>query len=98
MTPYADRLEDKLTAAFAPVHLHIHDDSHRHAGHNPDGPGHAPLDSPVTGYGETHFNIEITAEAFRGLSRVAAQRLVYAVVADELRERVHALSLICKAP
>jgi len=33
------------------------------------------------------------ASAMNGLSRVARQRAVYAVLKDELQERVHALAL-----
>ena len=43
--------------------------------------------------GETHFNITVVSAAFEGKSRVARQRLVYEIVAEELKERVHALGL-----
>ena len=47
--PYARRMVEKLTAAFAPSLLEIKDDSHKHAGHADRiaalGPsGHAPVD------------------------------------------------------
>lgn len=87
MGAYADRLRTKLEAAFAPTRLEIVDDSHRHAGHVGDRPG-----------GETHFNVTVVSAAFAGLNRVARQRLVYAAVADELKERVHALQLRTLAP
>lgn len=79
----------KLTEALAPTRLEIDDDSASHSGHagaHPDGGG------------ETHFNVRIESAAFLGKSRVARQRLVYGIVADELRERVHALSLKLTAP
>ena len=94
MGHFSDRMEHKLRMAFNPSHLIIRDDSHRHAGHMPSGPGHAPVD----GSGETHFTVEITSEFFRDRTRVECQRLVYAVLESELKERVHALSLECKAP
>ncbi|UEM20320.1 BolA family transcriptional regulator [Skermanella mucosa] len=84
---YATRMRNKLTEAFRPSRLEIVDDSHRHAGHA----GADPL-------GETHFNILIVSETFDGKSRVARQRLVYEAVAEELRERVHALSLKTLTP
>lgn len=93
-TPYRDRIETKLTAAFSPLHLVIQDDSHRHAGHRPQGEGHAP----VGGDGETHFLVEIAATAFRGKSRVDRQRMVYDVLETELKEHVHALALRCLSP
>ncbi len=89
MSEYRTRIEQKLTAAFDPSELVIEDDSHRHSGHagaHPDGGG------------ETHFNVKIVSQGFVGENRVARQRKVYAVLADELAERVHALSLITITP
>jgi BolA family transcriptional regulator, general stress-responsive regulator len=83
----ADTLRAKLTAAFAPQRLQIVDESHRHAGHAGARPE-----------GETHFNVEIVSAAFAGRSRVDRQRLVYAALAAELRERVHALALKTLTP
>jgi BolA family transcriptional regulator, general stress-responsive regulator len=86
-TPTLDRLRSRLTAAFAPVRLDIFDDSHRHAGHSGSRPG-----------GETHFRITIVAAAFAGQNRVARQRAVYGVLAEELANQVHALSLTALTP
>jgi BolA family transcriptional regulator, general stress-responsive regulator len=83
----AQRIEAKLTAAFRPERLAIHDESHRHAGHAGWRPG-----------GETHFRVEIVAAAFAGQSRVARQRAVYAALAEELAGGVHALQLTALAP
>ncbi|MEQ9449270.1 MAG: BolA family protein [Rhodospirillaceae bacterium] len=38
------------------------------------------------------------SDVFAGKSRLERQRLVYGVLADELKERVHALSLKLTAP
>jgi len=84
---YSARIERKLTEAFSPVVLNIKDDSHLHAGHT----GHNPL-------GKTHFSICIVSQVFAGMSAVARQREIYRVLADELRERVHALSLQALSP
>jgi BolA protein len=89
MTTYANRMRTKLTESLAPTRLEIEDDSashHGHAGAHPDGGG------------ETHFNVTIESAVFAGKNRVARQRLVYGILADELRERVHALSLKLTAP
>lgn len=80
---YAERMQTKLTEAFAPVALEIIDESEAHRGHG----------GYVEG-GETHFKIIIRAEAFNGMNRVAQQRAVMAAVKDELNERVHALALV----
>lgn len=82
-----DRLTAKLTAAFAPTTLDVEDESHRHAGHAGARPG-----------GETHFRIQMVSEAFLGKSRIERHRLVHAVLADELRDRIHALALSLDAP
>ena len=52
----AQTIEEKLRDALAPVHLHVVDDSGRHAGHAGARPG-----------GETHFNVEVVADAFAGI-------------------------------
>jgi len=79
---YADRMREKLIAAYNPVALEIIDESEAHRGHGGYREG-----------GETHFKIIIQAAAFNGLSRVARQRAVMATVKAEMDERVHALAL-----
>src|SRR3954454_4409725 len=83
----AETIHRKLTDRLASVGLDIVDESHRHAGHAGARPE-----------GETHFTVTIVAAAFAGLSRVARQRLVYGILAEELATRVHALSLTTLAP
>jgi len=83
----ADTIRTKLADAFAPTRLDIRDDSRLHAGHAGARPE-----------GETHFSVEIVSRVFAGKSRVERQRLVHAVLADELRQRVHALALRTLAP
>lgn len=83
----ADRIESKLTEAFAPSHLDVKDQSFLHAGHAGARPG-----------GETHFHVTMVSDRFAGQNRVARQRSVYAVLADELAERVHALQLTLRTP
>lgn len=84
---YAARIHQKLTANLAPELLEVVDESDRHA-------GHAGADAK----GETHFHVTIVSSAFTGRSRVERQRMVYALLADELRERVHALGLTTRTP
>ena len=81
------RIRDLLTESFEPEHLKITDDSARHAGHAGAAPG-----------GETHYNIEITSNAFAGLSRVQIQRAVMLVLQKEFDTGLHALSLQAKMP
>jgi BolA protein len=83
----AATIRRKLEEAFAPVHLDVVDESHMHVGHAGAQAG-----------GETHFRVLIAAATFAGKSRIERQRLIFAVLADELRDRVHALSLTVRAP
>ena len=83
----ADRIRDKLTEAFAPMELSVEDESAKHAGHSGARPG-----------GETHFRVRIVADVFASMNRVERQRRVYAVLADEMNDRVHALALTVSAP
>jgi len=85
--PIAASLRRKLQAAFSPLSLSIEDESARHAGHMGARPE-----------GETHFKVRIVSSAFAGQSRVERQRKVYACVAQELKERVHALSVTALTP
>jgi BolA protein len=83
----AERITRKLTEAFSPDALNVVDESHLHKGHAGHRPG-----------GESHFRVKITAAAFRGKSRLAAHRMVYEALADEIAEGVHALAIEAKAP
>jgi BolA protein len=78
----ADEIKHKLTEAFAPDHLEVVNDSHRHAGHAGDD-----------GTGETHFNVIIRAPAFGPMNRVARHRAVHAALGPDLINRIHALAL-----
>ena len=46
----------------------------------------------VAGDGQ-HFEALIVSDAFRGLSRLARHRLVYAALGDRMRAEIHALSM-----
>jgi BolA protein len=81
------RIEEKLTAAFAPQQLDVIDESHRHEGHAGHRPG-----------GETHFRVHIVSEAFRGKNRIERHRMVNQTLSGELAERVHALAIHASAP
>ena len=81
------RIEEALTEAFAPVSLKVTDDSAQHAGHAGASPE-----------GETHYSVEIVAEAFDGLSRVQVQRTIMMVLQKEFDTGLHALALKASAP
>ena len=85
--PVATEIEARLRAALNPDRLAVIDDSESHRGHA----GH-------DGSGESHFTVEVVAQAFSGQSRVARQRMVNAALGDLLREKVHALAIKARAP
>lgn len=82
MGKVATVMREKLEAAFRPQALEVLDESEQHRGHGGWREG-----------GETHFRIRMTAQAFDGQSRVANQRAVNKVLAEELAGPVHALAL-----
>jgi acid stress-induced BolA-like protein IbaG/YrbA len=51
----------------------------------------------VAGDGQ-HFEAVIVSDAFRGLSRLARHRLVYAALGDRMRAEIHALSMTTLTP
>lgn len=83
----ADTIRSKLSEGLQPIRLDIVDESHRHAGHAGARP-----------QGESHFQVAVVSAVFAGKSRVARQRLVYALLADALKTDIHALSLTTLTP
>ena len=81
-----EQIRAALTAAFAPAHLVIEDDSHLHAGHA----------GAATGRG--HFRVEIVAAAFAGQPPLARHRMVYAALGELMQTDIHALSVRALAP
>jgi BolA protein len=82
-----ERIAANLTRAFAPSALQVLDESHLHAGHAGSRPG-----------GATHFRINVVASAFAGKGRLERHRMIYAALADEIADGVHALALQARAP
>ena len=85
--PVAAEITQRLTAALAPTHLVVRNDSEQHRGH-----------AGYDGSGESHFTVEIVSPRFEGMSRLERQRAVNAALGDLLRGRVHALAIHAKAP
>ena len=75
-----------LTAALAAQRVDVIDDSALHAGHlGAEGGG-------------GHYRIVVVSPRFEGLSRVAAQRLVYSALGDLMATDIHALELRTLTP
>jgi BolA protein len=78
----AEKIEERLRAAFQPRVLEVVDESERHRGHAgyPEG-------------GESHFKVTIEGDAFAGLSRIARHRAVHEALGRDLVAQIHALAL-----
>jgi BolA family transcriptional regulator, general stress-responsive regulator len=87
VTSVKDRMRTKLEAAFAPTLLEIEDQSHLHAGHAGSRAG-----------GQTHFLVKVASASFVGKGRVERHRMIYASLADEIAQGVHALAIDARTP
>jgi BolA protein len=86
MTDRRQQIEQLLAAAFAPLHIEVIDDSHRHAGH-----------AGAQG-GAGHFRVRLLSEKFRGLPVLARHRLVYEALRPLIPDEIHALGIEADAP
>jgi BolA protein len=82
------RIEATLRENLAPERLDVINESHQHAGHQPD----------MSGDGETHMRVRIVSEAFTGMSRLDRHRTVNALLKPELDAGLHALAVEASAP
>ncbi len=80
------RIEQKLRTRLGATQVEVIDDSHLHAGHE-----------GARG-GAGHYRVSVVSSRFAGLSRVAAQRLVYEALGDEMGPGIHALSIRTMTP
>jgi BolA protein len=81
-----DRLIQTFTEHFHPTHLEVVDDSASHA-------GHAGARS-----GGGHYIATIISDAFAGKSAIERHRMVYALLATEMKSEIHALALTTRTP
>ncbi|RUO30458.1 BolA family protein [Aliidiomarina sanyensis] len=72
------QIEQKLLKAFSPTHLEVKDESYMHS----SGP-----------QAESHFKVTIVTSSFDGKRLLQRHREVNKVLANELRDRIHALAL-----
>lgn len=71
-------IEEKLNQQIKPSHLEVINESHNH---------NVPPGS------ESHFKVIIVSQEFEGKSSVSRHRIVNKVLADELKNKIHALAL-----
>jgi BolA family transcriptional regulator, general stress-responsive regulator len=86
MSDRRQRIEQALRERLDPLHVEVADESHLHAGH------------PGAASGAGHFRATVVSPRFEGLSRVAAQRLVFAAVAELMGPEIHALAMATFTP
>jgi BolA protein len=77
------RIYDKLIAEFKPLHLELENESPKHG---------------LPESAEKHFRVVLVSSAMEGLLRIDRHRRVNEVLAEELRDHVHALSLQAFTP
>ena len=82
MTVQAD-IEQKLAETLTPAHLEVINESQMH---------NVPPGS------ESHFKVVIVTDAFEGVSRVRRHQQVNGILAKELKEDIHALSMQTMTP
>lgn len=78
-----EHVEARLRERLAPLALEVIDESHLHAGHGAPG---------------SHFRVQIVSARFAGLSRIAAQRLVYEALGEWIGGPIHACAVSARAP
>lgn len=83
----SDKIRLILNEALLPLELDIIDESNLHAGHSGAREG-----------GQTHYRVDIVSAEFAEKSRLERQRLVYALLADEFSDGLHALTIKARAP
>ncbi|MBM7074482.1 BolA/IbaG family iron-sulfur metabolism protein [Shewanella sp. 202IG2-18] len=76
--PVATLISEKLNNSFSPMHLDVLNESNRH---------NVPPGS------ESHFKVVIVSDSFDGKRLIARHRMVNEVLADELKNSIHALSI-----
>jgi BolA protein len=82
----AQAIEEALREKLVAQHIEVIDQSSLHEGHlGAEGGG-------------GHFQVVVVSEEFRGLSRLAAQKVVYEVLAELMETEIHALSMRTLTP
>jgi BolA protein len=81
-----DVIRQKLTAALNPTLIEIIDNSAAHAGH------------AGAKMGGGHYQVTVVSPVFEGKSLVQRHQLVYAAVADLMKDQIHALGINALTP
>ena len=79
-------IQDALRHKLEAQHVEVIDQSSLHEGH------------PGAQGGGGHFQVLVVSDRFRGLSRIAAQRVVYGALGQLMVNDIHALSMRTLTP
>jgi BolA family transcriptional regulator, general stress-responsive regulator len=95
MIPVREQISSRLQV-LQPKALEIIDDSAAHAGH---AGAHAHAErtnaGAVTDEG-THFEIRVVSAAFAGKPLLVRHRMIYALLDDLMKTRIHALKIVAQ--
>jgi len=80
------RIETCLRAALSPVYLELEDESANHIGH-----------TGAAGGGR-HYRLTLVADRFEGIPRLKRHRMIYDVLAHDMRGTIHALAIRALTP
>jgi BolA protein len=86
VTDRAAKIEQILTAAFAPSEILVKDQSHLHA-------GHAGAEE-----GKGHFDVRLVSDKFDGQNRISRHRMVYDALGAFMHSDIHALRINAISP
>jgi BolA protein len=93
-TPVTIRSEiERRLSSLTPSYVEVTDDSAQHAGHA-GAAAHAARTGAVDG---THFELTIVSPLFAGKTPVTRHRMVYALLDDLMKTRIHALKIDARA-
>lgn len=84
---------ERRLSSLTPSYVEVTDDSAQHAGHA-GATAHAERTGAVDG---THFELTIVSPLFAGKTPVARHRMVYALLDDLMKTRIHALKIDARA-
>ncbi len=74
---------DKLSAQYAPLHLEVVNESHRHS---------VPANS------ETHFKVVLVSCHFDNVRKLARHQMLYKTLEDQIAQGIHALTMHLYTP
>ncbi len=86
------QIEARLQA-LNPTRLEIVDDSASHAGHAGAADHAARLGSDANVIEGTHFEITVISDAFAGKPLVSRHRMIYELLDELMKTRIHALKI-----